>query len=80
MIRNAMMQKDQVGRGRRHKDHPVSKKRKAVKQAQKANKKKVMVWVPELKMYLQVVPGTDMAPIIKQHMEMKEWRSKTLVH
>jgi len=65
-----MIDKPQVGSG-----HMVTKKKrlKTVSQAHK-----VPVYVPELKMTIMVVPGSDVAPIIERYREHKEWSRKTL--
>lgn len=79
--RNSFMNKPQVGTGKAGaQEYAIGKKNKAVEAVQQKNAVKVPVYVPELKMTVYVVPGTDMAPIIKKHLEMKEWRNKTIVH
>jgi len=74
------MQKSQVGTGKGAQQFAITQKKKAVQKVQDANKVKVPVYVPELKITIYVVPGTDLAPIIQKHREAKEFRSKTLVH
>lgn len=79
--RNSFMNKPQVGTGKAGaQEYAIGKKKKAVEAVQQKNAVKVPVYVPELKMTVYVVPGTDLASIIQQHKEMKQWRSKTLVH
>lgn len=78
MARSTFMQKSQVGTGKGAQAFAIMQKNKAVKTVQEKNQQKVSVWVQELKMYVQVVPGTDLGPIIQRHKEMKKWRSKTL--
>lgn len=77
-MNNHMARKSQIGLGKRDEDFPVCNKQKAVKLVQAANKQKKPVYVPELKMTIYVMPGTDIGPIIEKHREMKAWRSKTL--
>lgn len=78
--RNTFNNKATVGNRSNRQAIAESLHKKAVKQVQKANAAKIPVYVPELKMTVYVVPGTDMAPIIKKHREMKEWRRGTLIH
>ena len=78
MARSTFMQKSQVGTGKGAQAFAIMQKSKAVKAVQTANKTKVPVYVPELRMTIYVAPGTDLAPIIQKHKEAKAFRSKTL--
>jgi hypothetical protein len=80
MARNTFMKRQHVGSTSDRQYIAVALHNKAVKQVQEKNKDKVPVYVPELKMTLYVVPGTDMAPIIAKHKELQKTRGKTLTH
>ena len=56
----------------------IKRKGQAIEKANICNSQKVPVFIKELNMTVYVLPGADIAAIIKKHREMKEFRRKTL--